>query len=101
MSEEDFKILSNLFFSILSQSNNKGIDPRQALMIAENQVKQSFFGEDDLVTDEVPMRDSDDLGKLQVILGVREFPMRVKCATLAWHTLNVALKDLSTIATTE
>ena len=45
-------------------ASNEGIDPSQALMIAENQVKQSFFGEDDLVTDEVPMRDSDDLGNL-------------------------------------
>lgn len=41
------------------------------------------------------------LGKLQVILGVREFPMRVKCATLAWHTLHNALEANSQIATTE
>ena len=31
------------------------------------------------------------LGKLAVFSGVREFPMRVKCATLAWHTLRAAL----------
>lgn len=31
------------------------------------------------------------LGKLQVLAGVREFPARVKCATLAWHTLHAAL----------
>ena len=31
------------------------------------------------------------LGKLEVLAGVREFPARVKCATLAWHTLNAAL----------
>ncbi|HKQ60011.1 MAG TPA: SUF system NifU family Fe-S cluster assembly protein [Candidatus Polarisedimenticolaceae bacterium] len=31
------------------------------------------------------------LGKLEVLLGVREFPVRVKCATLAWHTLRAAL----------
>ena len=31
------------------------------------------------------------LGKLAVFSGVREFPMRVKCATLAWHTLKAAL----------
>ena len=41
------------------------------------------------------------LGKLQVVLGVREFPMRIKCATLAWHTLNNALKDTSKVVTTE
>ena len=34
-----------------------------------------------------------DLGKLVALGGVREFPMRVKCATLAWHTLVGALDD--------
>ena len=33
-----------------------------------------------------------DLGKLAALTGVREFPVRVKCATLAWHTLNAALE---------
>lgn len=33
------------------------------------------------------------LGKLRVFAGVRDFPMRVKCATLAWHTLKAALED--------
>ena len=33
------------------------------------------------------------LGKLAVFAGVREFPVRVKCATLAWHTFQAALKD--------
>jgi nitrogen fixation protein NifU and related proteins len=32
------------------------------------------------------------LGKLEALAGVREFPSRVKCATLAWHTLLAALK---------
>ena len=33
----------------------------------------------------------DDLGKLAALSGVREFPVRVKCASLCWHTLNAAL----------
>jgi nitrogen fixation NifU-like protein len=41
------------------------------------------------------------LGKLEVLSGVREFPMRVKCASLAWHTLRAALHDSGTPATTE
>ena len=45
--------------------------------------------------------DSDSLGKLVVFAGVREFPMRVKCATLGWHTLNQALRDEGGEATTE
>lgn len=42
-----------------------------------------------------------DLGKLEVLQGVREFPARVKCATLAWHTANSALKNLKETVTTE
>jgi nitrogen fixation NifU-like protein len=34
----------------------------------------------------------EDLGKLSVLAGVREFPVRVKCASLAWHTLRAAVK---------
>ena len=41
-----------------------------------------------LLTDTPPER---DFGKLAVLTGVREFPARVKCATLAWHTLHNAL----------
>lgn len=42
-------------------------------------------------TDHGPL-DADDTEKLQVLAGVRQFPMRVKCATLAWHTLNAAVE---------
>lgn len=42
----------------------------------------------------------EDIGKLIILAGVREFPMRVKCATLPWHTLQAAL-DHAPIATTE
>ncbi len=35
--------------------------------------------------------DADDLDRLQVMAGVRAFPMRVKCATLAWHTMSTAM----------
>ena len=44
---------------------------------------------------------SRDLGKLVVFCGVREFPARVKCATLAWHTLKSALTNTDEVATTE
>jgi nitrogen fixation NifU-like protein len=39
--------------------------------------------------------ETDALGKLAVFAGVREFPSRVKCASLAWHALRAALKDSS------
>ncbi|MCC6301639.1 MAG: SUF system NifU family Fe-S cluster assembly protein [Gammaproteobacteria bacterium] len=37
--------------------------------------------------------DAAALGKLEVLSGVKEFPSRIKCATLAWHTLLAALKE--------
>ncbi|MCB2069513.1 MAG: SUF system NifU family Fe-S cluster assembly protein [Ottowia sp.] len=51
-----------------------------------------------LLTDTPPER---DFGKLAVLTGVREFPARVKCATLAWHTLHNALIGDHTPAHTE
>jgi nitrogen fixation NifU-like protein len=41
------------------------------------------------------------LGKLTVLSGVSKFPARVKCASLAWHTMNSALKGDSEVASTE
>lgn len=45
--------------------------------------------------------DVSELGKLAVLAGVREFPMRVKCASLAWHTLEAALAGKADPVTTE
>lgn len=45
--------------------------------------------------------DPETLGKLQVFRGVREFPARVKCASLAWHTLHAALAGAKTPVSTE
>lgn len=44
---------------------------------------------------------AEDIGKLAIFSGVAEFPIRVKCATLAWHTLKAALTNQSTIVSTE
>ncbi len=53
----------------------------------------------DLLTTEKPA--AGNLGKLAVFSGVREFPARVKCATLAWHTLKSALTGASEVVSTE
>lgn len=45
--------------------------------------------------------DLDKLGKLAIFSGVSEFPVRVKCATLAWHTLRSALENDRGMVTTE
>jgi len=41
--------------------------------------------------------DPDDRERLEVMAGVQAFPMRVKCATLAWHTMKSALEDGSSV----
>jgi nitrogen fixation protein NifU and related proteins len=43
----------------------------------------------------------DQLGKLAALAGVRQFPVRVKCATLAWHTLRAALDAHEEVVSTE
>lgn len=53
------------------------------------------------LTDEKTNIDATSLGKLMVLAGVKEFPARVKCATLAWHTLHAALQKQTTPVSTE
>jgi nitrogen fixation NifU-like protein len=57
----------------------------------------------DVVTrkEDVGADDLERLDKLAVLTGVREFPMRVKCATLPWHTMSAALDDSEEDVTTE
>lgn len=45
--------------------------------------------------------DYDDLGDLEMLAGVAAFPTRIKCAILAWHTLNAALEGQEKSVTTE
>ena len=53
-----------------------------------------------LVTGEPGSLSAEELGRLAAFSGVSEFPARVKCATLAWHTLNSALEsDKETVST--
>lgn len=48
---------------------------------------------------DIDFSDDEDVEKLMVLSGVRQFPVRVKCATLAWHTLDAALKGEAEIST--
>ena len=54
----------------------------------------------DMVT-QSPKIEHPNLGKLTILAGVHDYPARVKCATLAWHTLDAALKREAKIASTE
>ena len=43
--------------------------------------------------------ESNDLGHLKIFAGVREFPVRVKCATLSWHTMHAAMNNRELVST--
>lgn len=74
----------------------KGKSEAEAAALFEA-VHKFLTGQDSDESDE----DADRLGKLTVLGGVKEYPMRVKCATLAWHTLQAALEHSEKPVTTE
>ncbi len=51
----------------------------------------TLFGRFHTMVTTPPAEPVENMGKLSVLAGVREFPVRVKCASLAWHTLKAAL----------
>ena len=69
---------------------------------SEAEVAQIFERFHNLVTGNAP-EDSEgsSMGKLAVFAGVREYPVRVKCATLAWHTMRAALEGKPDTVATE
>ena len=67
----------------------------------QNEANQIFQKFHHMVTGQPGDPVPEDLGKLAVFSGVCEFPSRVKCATLAWHTLNAALEGKGGRVTTE
>lgn len=67
----------------------------------EQEARSLFEGLRALLTTDERKRTAVPLGKLEVLAGVREFPVRVKCAMLAWHTLNAALHDETRPVSTE
>ena len=67
-----------------------------------DEAKQIFEKFHELITGKLTEDNAiEELGKLKVFAGVREFPVRVKCASLAWHTMLAALKEDKKIISTE
>ncbi len=52
-----------------------------------------------MVTETGDATDHSDLGDLEILGGVREYPVRIKCATLPWHTLHAALQGQTEVST--
>lgn len=75
-------------------SSLKGKTMAEAELLFDN-VHNMLTGKQD------PKVDSQELGKVAVLSGVCNFPARVKCASLSWHTFNAALKGEGKTASTE
>jgi nitrogen fixation NifU-like protein len=67
---------------------------------SKEQVEHLFQEFHSMVTGELDEEtDENSLGNLKIFAGVREFPVRVKCATLPWHTLHAALNKEAQVST--
>jgi nitrogen fixation protein NifU and related proteins len=75
-----------------------GLDTERALQVFAAMVRRLSGRESGM---NEPGLDDIDLGKLRALEGVKEYPSRVKCATLAWHALNSALRDIRQPVSTE
>jgi nitrogen fixation NifU-like protein len=73
----------------------------QAVKGKNKEEAEELFGEfHRMVTGELDEEEEENhLGNLKIFAGVREFPVRVKCATLPWHTLHAALNNNETVST--
>jgi nitrogen fixation NifU-like protein len=73
----------------------------QAVKVKNKEEAEELFGEfHRMVTGELDEEEEENhLGNLKIFAGVREFPVRVKCATLPWHTLHAALNNNETVST--
>jgi nitrogen fixation protein NifU and related proteins len=68
----------------------------------ETEAKELFENVHKMLTGESNEQEGPkDVGKLKILSGVCKFPARVKCASLAWHTVNSALKGGEEIASSE
>ena len=66
-----------------------------------DEAERLFGAFHEMVTGEAEPEEDDDLGDLEVLAGVAEFPSRVKCATLSWHSMLSALKGQKEPVSTE
>lgn len=68
---------------------------------SRDEIQRLFENVHTLLTQHDANVDVTTLGKLAALSGVREFPARVKCASLCWHTLNAALANAAEPVSTE
>ena len=101
------KVESGVIKEATFQGSGCAISKASASLMTEG-VKGKTIAEADALFDRFhrmitapPDAPVDDLGKLTVLAGVRQFPVRVKCASLAWHTLRAAVDARDEVVSTE
>ena len=103
------KVQGEVIKEITFQCSGCAISKASASMMTDS-LKGKSIAEAEVLFDRVhkmltgeldPKADALDLGKLVALSGVRHFPVRVKCATLSWHTFHAALKGEGGAASTE
>ncbi|MDP4116664.1 MAG: SUF system NifU family Fe-S cluster assembly protein [Bacteroidota bacterium] len=103
------KVENNIITDLSFQGSGCAISKASASLMSsmlkgksEEEAKEIFNRFHDLVTGhDISAEEIEKLGKLAVLEGVKEFPARVKCASLAWHTLNSALNEDKNVVSTE
>ena len=102
------KVEEDVITDVAFQGVGCAISRASASMLTQSVKGQSlekaeeiFDGFHALITDPDADVDYDALGDLEVLSGVSAFPTRIKCAVLAWHTLNAAIEGKEDSVTTE
>ena len=91
------KVADGVIVDVAFQGSGCAISKASASLMTEalkgkrvEQARELFDRFHAMITSD-PGSPADDMGKLSVLAGVREFPTRIKCASLAWHTMKAAV----------
>lgn len=102
------KVLDGVIEDVSFQGSGCAISTASASLMTEivrghteEQAHELFELFHNITTGQDQRADFEALGKLAVLAGVRAYPARVKCATLAWHSLEAALQDEAETVSTE
>ena len=102
------KVEGDVITDVAFQGQGCAISRASASMLTQSvkgetlaKAEEIFDGFHALITDPDADVDYDALGDLEVLSGVSAFPTRIKCAVLAWHTLNAAIEGKEDSVTTE
>jgi nitrogen fixation NifU-like protein len=103
----DLEVRDGVIQQIKFEGKGCAISTASASLMTENLTGKSlteaetlFHAFHDLITKE-DVSHMDKLGKLAVLAGVKDYPARIKCATLAWHALHAAMLKESQLVSTE